>query len=163
MQVPEAEIQILESEIQDMIDRETAAWDAKDAEALVDLFHPDMIWPWPPNAHSHDPATWLFPWGRYDRDRWRADWQALFDTHTLIHNRRNTVKITLSAEGDGAFAVVDVDTLWRDEKGCDFRWLGRAGKGYTRVGGEWKLIMHTGLLQYQGRIGMIESQGEAAP
>ena len=87
----------------------------------------------------------------------------LFDTHTLAHNRRETVKITLSAERDGAFAVVDVDTLWRDEEGRDFHWLGRAGKGYTRVGGEWKLIMHTGLLQYPGGTGTVEGPGEAAP
>ena len=140
-----------EAEVQSMIDRETAAWDAQDADALVDLFHPDMVWPWPPDGDAHDPATWVFPYGRYDRDRWRAEWQSLFDTHTLIHNRRSTVKITLSAEGDGAFAVVDVDTLWRDQAGHDFHWLGRAGKGYTKVDGEWKLIMHTGLLLYPHR------------
>lgn len=27
-----------------MVDRETAAWDRQDAEALVELFHPDMVW-----------------------------------------------------------------------------------------------------------------------
>ena len=32
-----------------MVDRETRAWDTKDAGALVDLFHPDMVWPWPPD------------------------------------------------------------------------------------------------------------------
>jgi ketosteroid isomerase-like protein len=137
-----------ESEIQAMIDRETAAWDTQDADALVDLFHPDMVWPWPPDAHAHDPATWVFPYGRYDRERWRAKWQSLFDTHTLVRNRRITVQITMSAEGDGAFAVVDVDTLWRDQDGRDVHWLGRAGKGYTKVGDGWKLILHTGLLQY---------------
>ena len=54
----------------------------------------------------------------------------------------------LSAEGDGAFAVVDVDTLWRDSQNRDFHWKGRACKIYTRVGQEWKLIAHTGLLDY---------------
>jgi ketosteroid isomerase-like protein len=141
-------MQAAASEIQAMIDRETAAWNAQDADALVDLFHPDMVWPWPPDALAHDPATWVFPYGRYDRNRWRAKWQSLFDTHTLVHNRRSTVQITMSAEGDGAFAVVDVDTLWRDQNGRDVRWLGRAGKGYTKVGDEWKLILHTGLLLY---------------
>ena len=150
------------AEIQAMIDRETAAWDAMDADALVDLFHPDMIWPWPPDAYSHDPATWLFPWGRYNRERWRKEWQLLFDTHRLVHNRRETIKITLSAEGDGAFAVVDVDTLWRDRTGRDVHWLGRAGKGYTKVGNEWKLIMHTGLLQYRGETGGSEMQRAGA-
>ena len=159
MLVTELEIQVVEAEIQAMIDRETAAWDTQDAEALVDLFHPDMVWPWPPDAQAHDPSTWIFPYGRYNRDRWRAEWQSLFETHALVHNRRATVKITLSAEGDGAFAVVDVDTLWRDEAGRDFHWLGRAGKGYTRVDGEWKLIMHTGLLQYPGGENQATGRG----
>ncbi len=145
----------VEEQIQAMVDRETRAWDDQDAEALVDLFHPDMVWPWPPDAHSHDPASWDFPWGRYDRDRWRAGWQELFDTHELVHNRRRTVRIAVSEQGDGAFAVVDVDTLWRHRQtGDDFPWHGRAGKGYTLVDGEWKLIFHTGLLDYgSGRRG----------
>lgn len=147
------------AEIQGMVDRETAAWDAQDAEALVDLCHPDMVWPWPPDGDAHDPVTWVFPYGRYDRDRWRAEWQSLFDTHTLVRNRRTTAKITVSAEGDGAFAVVDVDTLWRDETGRDFHWLGRAGKGYTKVSGEWKLIMHTGLLLYPVRSEKASAAG----
>ena len=137
-----------EAEIQAMIDRETAAWDAQNAGALVDIFHPDMVWPWPPNSDAHDPATWVFPYGRCNRDRWCAKWQALFDTHLLVHNRRSTVKITVSEEEDGAFAVVDVDTLWQDQQGGKLHWLGRAGKGYTKVDGQWKLIMHTGLLLY---------------
>ena len=90
----------------------------------------------------------MFPWGRYDRERWKAAWQELFDTHTLIHNRRETIKIVVSEQGDGAFAVVDVDTLWRDRKGNDLHWKGHACKGYTIVNGEWKLILHTGLLDY---------------
>ena len=136
------------AEIQAMIDRETRAWDDQDAEALVALFHPDMVWPWPPDERAHDPETWVFPLGKFDRDRWRAGWQALFDTHTLVHNHRSTVRVDVSEQGDGAFAVVDVDTLWRDHEGADFHWKGRACKGYTRVGGEWKLIFHTGLLEY---------------
>jgi len=59
----------------------------------------------------------------------------------------------VSNEGDGAFAVVDVDTLWRDREGKDFHWKGRACKGYTRVGEQWKLIMHTGLLDYPRKDG----------
>ena len=135
-------------EIQEMIDKETQAWDTKDAELLISLLHPDMVWPWPPDGAAHDPARWVFPLGRYDRDRWKAGWQELFDTHDLVHNRRSTVRIEVSAEGDGDFAVVDVDTLWRDRDGRDVHWKGRACKGYTLVDGEWKLIMHTGLLEY---------------
>jgi ketosteroid isomerase-like protein len=140
----------VEREIRELVERETRAWDALDAEALVDLFHPDMVWPWPPDAHAHDPVRWVFPWGRFDRERWRAGWQELFDTHVLVHNRRRIARIAVSDEGDGAFAVVDVDTLWRDEAGTDMHWRGRACKGYTKVGGEWKLILHTGLLDYGG-------------
>lgn len=140
----------VEQEIRAMVDRETAAWDARDAEALVAIFHPDMVWPWPPDGRSHDPATWVFPLGRFDRERWRRGWQELFDAYELIHNRRRTVRVEVSEQGDGGFAVVDVDTLWRHrETGEPFHWRGRACKGYTRLaGGEWKLILHTGLLDY---------------
>lgn len=138
-----------EREIQALVDRETAAWDRQDADELVSLFHPDMVWPWPPDARSHDPASWVFPQGRYDRTRWRTAWEDLFRTHELVHNVRKTVRILISDEGDGAFAVVDVDTLWRRRSdGAPFHWKGRAGKGYTKVDGRWLLIFHTGLLDY---------------
>src|SRR5690606_164006 len=110
--------------------------------------HPDMVWPWPPGPQAHDPVEWVIPWGRFNADRWRRGWQELFDTHTLVHNRRRTLRIELSAERDGAFAVVDVDTLWRARDGADFHWRGRACKIYTWMGEEWKLIAHTGLLEY---------------
>jgi ketosteroid isomerase-like protein len=141
----------LEDEIQAMVDRETAAWDRQDADALVSLFHPDMVWPWPPDGRAHDPATWVFPQGRYNRERWKAGWESLFRTHELVHNIRRTVRIAVSEEGDGAFAVVDVDTLWRNRAdGRLFQWKGRACKGYSRVGDRWLLIFHTGLLEYGG-------------
>ena len=143
------EMMTTELEIQGLVDRETAAWDRQDAEDLVSLFHPDMVWPWPPDAHTHDPASWVFPYGRYDRTRWRGAWEELFRTHELVHNIRKTIRIAVSAEGDGAFAVVDVDTLWRRRSdGEPFHWRGRACKGYTRVDGRWLLIFHTGLLDY---------------
>jgi ketosteroid isomerase-like protein len=141
----------LKDEIQEMIDKETSAWDRKDAEALVDLFHPDMVWPWPPDPSSHDPVTWIFPMGRYDRERWKTGWQKQFDDCELVHNNRKTIQIIVSEEEDGAFAVVDVDTLWRHrESGELFHWRGRAGKGYTKVKENWLLIYHTGLLKYNG-------------
>jgi ketosteroid isomerase-like protein len=140
----------VEAELQIMVDRETAAWDRRDASALVDLFHPDMVWPWPPDPEAHDPALWVFPQGRFDRKRWKAGWEELFKTHNLVWNRRRTVRIQVSAEGDGGFAVVDVDTMWRRHAdGAEFRWKGRACKGYTKVGGRWYLIFHTGLLEYR--------------
>ena len=139
-----------EREIEEMVHRETRAWDRKDAGALVAIFHPDMVWPWPPDATSHDPALWVMEFGRYDAERWRRSWQELFDTHELVHNRRRIEKIVVSREGDGAFAVVDVDTLWRDRAtGKDFPWKGRACKIYTKLGADWKLIAHTGLLDYR--------------
>ncbi len=140
----------IEREIEEIVRRETRAWDTKDADLLLTVFHPDMVWPWPPDANAHDPVLWVMELGRYDAERWRRSWQDLFDTHELVHNRRKIVKIVPSRERDGAFAVVDVDTLWRDEKGRDFPWKGRACKIYTKVGGEWKLIAHTGLLDYGG-------------
>jgi acetyl-CoA carboxylase carboxyltransferase component len=45
-------------------------------------------------------------------------------------------------------AIVDVDTLWRDKNGNDFHWKGIACKVYTKTNNEWKLITHTGLLDY---------------
>lgn len=137
--------------IQEMVDRETRAWDTQDVELLMTLFHPDMVWPWPPNSMAHDPAEWVLEWGRYHPQRWRDGWLELFRTHELVHNRRRTVKIVLSKEADGAFAVVDVDTLWKNrETGQQFHWFGRACKVYSLVNGGWKMTMHTGLLEYPG-------------
>ena len=138
----------MREEIEEIVHRETRAWDTRDVDLLLTIFHPDMVWPWPPDSHTHDPAGWILEFGRYDRERWRRNWQTLFDTHRLVHNQRRIERIVLSAEGDGAFAVVDVDTLWQDAQGKPFHWKGRACKVYTKVGGEWKLIAHTGLLDY---------------
>ena len=142
---PRAEV---EGEIIEIVNRETRAWDTKDADLLVTVFHPDMVWPWPPSADAHDPADWVLMLGRFDAQRWKQVWQELFDTHALIHNRRQIKKVEVSKQGDGAFAVVDVDTLWRHRDGKDFNWKGRACKVYSRVGTEWKMTMHTGLLEY---------------
>src|ERR1051326_8519761 len=100
------------AEIEEMVDRETRAWNAKDAGALVELFHPDMVWPWPPGPRDHDPAAWVFVLGRYDRERWKKVWEDLFATHTLVHNYRVIRKVELSREEDAALAIVDIDTLW---------------------------------------------------
>jgi hypothetical protein len=137
------------AEIEEIVNRETRAWDTRDVDLLLTIFHPDMVWPWPPDAASHDPAEWVLEQGRFDRQRWRRGWVELFATHELVHNRRSIVRIAVSTEEDGAFAVVDVDTLWRRRSdGADFHWLGRACKIYSRVAGEWKMTGHTGLLDY---------------
>ncbi len=138
-----------ELEIRAMVDRETDAWNRLDAEALVSLFHPDMVWPWPPDENSHDPMTWALPQGKYNRARWKSSWEWLFQTHELVHNIRETRRIAVSEQRDGAFAVVDVNTLWRNRASGELaHWRGRACKIYTKVGGNWLLISHTGLLNY---------------
>lgn len=138
----------VETEIRDLVDRETRAWDTQDVDLLLTVFHHDMVWPWPPGPEDHDPLNWVMEWGRYDAGRWGDGWQALFDTHDLVQNNRETRKIVVSDQGDGAFAVVDIDTLWRDESGRDFHWKGRTCKIYTRIGDEWKMIAQTGVLDY---------------
>ncbi|HKZ53480.1 MAG TPA: DUF4440 domain-containing protein [Candidatus Acidoferrales bacterium] len=135
-------------EIEEMVHKETRAWDTQDVDLLMSLLHPDMVWPWPRTPQSHDPMDWVLVWGRYNYERWRKGWQELFNTHRLIHNKREIRKIEVSKEGDGAFAVVDIDTLWRDAQGNDNHWKGRVCKVYTKIGTEWKLIMHTGVLDY---------------
>ena len=135
-------------EIKEIIDRETRAWDIQDADLLMTVWHPDMVWPWPRTSRSHDPMDWVLEWGRFDQSRWKQRWQDLFDTHSLIHNKRTVQKIVISEEKDGAFAVVDIDTLWRDKDGKENHWKGRVCKVYTWMGVEWKCIMHTGVLEY---------------
>jgi ketosteroid isomerase-like protein len=138
-----------EKQIKALVDAETAAWDARDADALVSLFHPDTVWPWPPHSAAHDPMQWVMPMGRFDRERWRRAWQELFATHDLVHNQRATRRIAVSEQGDGAFAVVDVDTLWRHRTTHQaFHWKGRACKVYSKVGERWLFLFQTGLLEY---------------
>ena len=138
----------MKAEIQEIVDRETRAWDTRDVDLLLSVFHPDMVWPWPRTPRSHDPMEWVLEWGRYDAERWGRGWRELFDTHELARNERETRKIEVSREGDGAFAVVDIDTVWRDADGNESRWKGRVCKVYSKVGGEWKMTMHTGVLEY---------------
>ena len=72
----------------------------------------------------------------------------MFDMHELVLNAREIRKIEVSEEGDGAFAVVDIDTVWRDPEGSENRWKGRVCKVYSKVGDAWKMTMHTGVLEY---------------
>jgi ketosteroid isomerase-like protein len=136
------------AEIEEIVNRETRAWDTQDVDLLLTVLHPDMVWPWPPDSRAHDPIDWVLVLGRFDRERWRRGWQELFDRHRLVHNRRIVQLIEVSPEADGAFAVVDVDTLWRGPSDEEQHWNGRACKIYTRVHDEWKLLAQTGLLDY---------------
>lgn len=135
--------------IRDMVDRETDAWNRLDADALVALFHPDMMWPWPRSETEHDPLSWTTGMGRFDADRWRASWQGLFDGSELISNEREILRVAVTPEGDGGFAVVDIDTRWRArDTGVETRWSGRVCKAYARCPDGWKMTMQTGALVY---------------
>lgn len=140
--------------IEELVERETRAWDTRSVALLLSPLHPDMVWPWPPDPSAHDPLEWVLVWGRHDRGRWARGWQELFDSHELVHNRRALRRIAVSEEEDGGFAVVDVDTLWRHrESRAPQRWRGRACKVYTRMAdGRWLMISQTELLDY-GRSG----------
>ena len=140
----------LQENIKEIIDRETEAWNNKDVQKLLSIFHPDMVWPWPRTFDSRDPVDWVFEVGRFDYQRWKGIYEEFFKSHVLIHNKRIIQKIVISDQNDGAFAVVDVNTLWKNTRAQkDFLWKGRACKIYTKMGnGEWKLISHTGLLNY---------------
>jgi ketosteroid isomerase-like protein len=133
-----------------MVQRETRAWDRQNAAALIELFHPDMAWPWPPTPHAHDPVEWTTGMGRFNRERWTRIWQELFDTHTLVHNRREIRRVSVSPEADAGFAVVDIDTLWqRTRDGAVNHWHGRVCKIYTKMPTGWLLVAHTGALLYE--------------
>jgi len=142
----------VKQQIQALIDLETKGWDTKNPDLFLSMIHPDMAWPWPPTSHAHDPVEWVFVLGRFDRERWRKNWQDIFDSHDLIHNQRDTMKIEVSGEQDAAFAVVDIDTLWRHKVTKeDSHWKGRVCKIYTKMpSGEWKMIFQTGALDYSG-------------
>jgi hypothetical protein len=44
--------------VREIVDRETRVWDTKDAELLLSVFHPDMVWPWPKSPFSYDFMEW---------------------------------------------------------------------------------------------------------
>jgi hypothetical protein len=59
-------------------------------------------------------------------------------------------RIEVSPEGDGALAVVDIDTLWRERSTGDEsnHWLGRTCKVYSLVADGWRMTVQTGALRY---------------
>jgi hypothetical protein len=117
---------------------------------LLSVFHPDMVWPWPRTYSSVDPVDWQLVMGRFNAERWRASFQQLFDGYRLVWNRRSTVRIQVSKESDGAIAVVDIDTKWREKSTGDEsnHWLGRTCKVYALTSDGWKMTMQTGALRY---------------
>jgi ketosteroid isomerase-like protein len=136
-------------QIKEVVDRETDAWNSKNVEQLISVFHRDMVWPWPPTEDHHDPMDWVLVQGRFDENRWGKGWLQLFETHELIHNIRLIKKIEVSREEDGAFAVVDIDTLWKNKtSGQEMNWKGRTCKTYTLTPDGWKMIHQVGVLDY---------------
>lgn len=135
-------------EINDIVNRETTAWNTQDVQLLLSIFHPDMVWVWPKDRHAHNPVDWETKLGRFNSARWRRVYEDMFDEYTLIHNNRKTIKIEVSKEQDGAFAVVDIDTLWRTPSGEENHWHGRTCKTYVKTETGWKMIAQTGVLEY---------------
>ena len=90
-----------EVEIAEIVNRETTAWDTRDVNLLISIFHEDMVWPWPRTTRSHDPLEWDLVLGKFNRERWSRGWQELFDNYRLVHNHREIRKIVVSAEKDG--------------------------------------------------------------
>jgi hypothetical protein len=135
-------------EVEEIVRRETRAWDAQDVELLLSIFHADMVWVWPSDSHGHDPISWITPLGRFDATRWGNLYRDWFAKYRLVHNLRKLLRIQLSEQEDGAFAVVDIDTLWEADDGEVSHWLGRTCKMYTLVSGEWKMISQVGALTY---------------
>ena len=131
-------------QIRAVIDLEARAWNEGDVGLLLSIFHPDAVWLWPQTHGSMDPLDWKMTVGRFNRDRWASGWSRIL-SNTILRNERNIQRIEISPEGDGAVAVVDIDTEWRTPKGASVRWAGRAIKYYTRLDGDWKLIAHTGI------------------
>lgn len=146
------------NQIKEIVDRETEAWNSNNVDQLVSVFHKDMVWPWPPTQDHHDPMDWVLVQGRFDAKRWGDSWQGLFDSHELLHNVRTIKKIEISKENDGAFAVVDIDTLWRNKKtGKEMNWKGRTCKTYTLTNEGWKMIHQVGVLDYSKMISISSS------
>lgn len=139
----------MENEIKEIVDRETRAWDTQDVNLFLSIFHKDMVWPWPSSNQDHDPINWELKMGKFNSKRWKERYTKFFQDNQLIHNKRKIEKINLSKEGDGAIAVVDIDTLWENRATHEqSHWFGRVSKVYTKTRNGWKLIMHTGALIY---------------
>lgn len=140
----------IKDKIQELVDLETRGWNTQNPDLFLSIIHHDMVWPWPPTDKAHDPVDWVFGMGRFDYERWKHIWQDLFDSFDLVHNHRHTISIKVSPEQDGAFAVVDIDTLWRHKTSLELsHWKGRVCKVYTKLkSGEWKFYFQTGALDY---------------
>jgi hypothetical protein len=136
-------------EIIEIVNRETIAWNEKNVELLLSIFHHDMVWVWPKSSTSHNPVDWEIVMGKFDRERWKNGYDNLFKKYVLVKNVRTIEKIELSSEKDGAFAVVDIDTVWKNEISNELMiWKGRTCKTYVKNSNGWKMIAQVGTLDY---------------
>lgn len=125
-----------------LVDREPSAWAAKDVEALVDLYHPEMVWTTLTEDEGKVGLGSLMLSG-LDADRWRAAWKRHFATHDLVHHEQETCEVHVAEDGSGGFAIVERDALWREKRSGEVeRWNGRALKIYTREGSGWRMRAH---------------------
>jgi ketosteroid isomerase-like protein len=138
----------IENEIKEIVNRETKAWSDKNIQLLMSIFHPDMVWVWPTDSKNLDPVSWALPQGKFDEVRYSKIYSSWFNNFEIIRNDRRTVKILISGEGDGAFAVVDIDTLWRSKEGQESHWFGRTGKTYAKTPMGWKMINQVGVFDF---------------
>lgn len=137
-----------QTDIQEIVDRETKAWNEKTVELLLSVFHPEMVWVWPTDPKNHDPMSWSSTLGKFDQTRWTNVYKDWFSTFQLVRNDRKTQKIFVTKQGDGAFAVVDIDTLWRSTTGEESHWKGRTCKTYVKTSHGWKMIAQVGVLDF---------------
>ncbi len=137
-------------DIEDIVNRETQAWDMQDIELLLSIFHSDMVWVWPKNSDSHNPVDWETPLGKFNYKLWTSIYSDMFANFSLEQNNRKIIKIVETQEKDGGFAVVDIDTIWKNKTtGMIMQWRGRTCKTYVKTNDGYKMIAQTGVLSYE--------------
>jgi len=65
-----------------------------------------------------------------------------------LKNEGKDLTDTVIVRCDGYVAEFDIDTLWIDAREQKFHWKGRVCKVYALVKDEWKMTMHSGVLEY---------------
>jgi len=59
----------VKGQFEEIVNRETRAWDKQDVDLLMTVFHPDMVWPRPRTPKSHDPMDWVIEHARLSCNR----------------------------------------------------------------------------------------------
>jgi hypothetical protein len=137
-------------DLEEIVHRETRAWNTQDVKLLLSIFHADMVWVWPKNSTDHNPIDWETPQGKFNYSRWKDLYSEMFSNFSLESNDRKIIKIVETNEKDGGFAVVDIDTLWKNKLNGEFmHWLGRTCKTYVKTNEGYKMIAQTGALRYE--------------